>query len=141
MEKTNEASKSRTKFFPNGCLRRIAWVTIPAHQTRALRKMHQIVLHPHASSKHITKHCSIRRCAISTNAASMHIHASSCFFTTRCFFPLRLLIRQVTRSVAAESAHNFPLDKVEKLGENEPLRQMVSTIGIHAANNGEKYVR
>ena len=93
---------------------------------------------PHASSKYITKDCIIRRWATSTNAASIQTHGSSRFSTVRGIFSLSPFTRQVTRSVAAVSAHSFPLDKAEKLGEYEPLKRRISTVGIHAASNGEK---
>lgn len=141
MEKTNEAIKSRTRFFPIVCFKRSPWTTIPAHQMRALRKTHQIVAQPHVFSKYITKDYIIRRCAISTNAASIHIHGSSCFSTVWRFFSLSPFIRHAAKSVAAVSAHSFPFDKADKLGEYEPLKQMTYTIGIHAAKSCEKYVR
>ena len=141
MEKTNEALKSRTRFFPIVCFERSPWTTIPAHQIRALRKTHQIVAQSHVSSKYITKDCIIRRCAISTNAASIYIHASSCFSAVRHFFSLNPFIRHAAKSVAAVSAHNLPFDRVDKLREHPPHTRMISTMGIHAANSGEKYVR
>ncbi len=113
-------------------------MTIPAHQISALRKTHQIAAHPHASSKYITKDCIIRRWATSTNAASIQTHGSSRFSTVRGIFSLSPFTRQVTRSAAAVSAHSFPLDKAEKLGAYEPLKRRISTVGIHAASNGEK---
>lgn len=91
-----------------------------------------------ASSKYITKDCIIRRWATSTNAASIQTHGSSRFSTVRGIFSLSPFTGQVTRSVAAVSAHSFPLDKAEKLGEYEPLKRRISTVGIHAASNGEK---
>ena len=138
MEKTNEAIKSRTRFFPVVCFERSPWTTIPAHQIRALRKTHQIVAQSHVSSKYITKDCIIKRCAISTNAASIHIQASSRFSAVRRFFPLSPFIRQVTKSVAAVSAHSFPFDKDDNRGEYKLFKRMISTIGIQAANSGEK---
>ena len=80
----------------------------------------------------------IRRWATSTNAASIQTHGSSRFSTVRGIFSLSPFTRQVTRSAAAVSAHSFPLDKAEKLGEYEPLKRRISTVGIHAASNGEK---
>ena len=91
-----------------------------------------------ASSKYITKDCIIRRWATSTNAASIQTHGSSRFSTVRGIFSLSPFTGQVTRSVAAVSAHSFPLDKAEKLGAYEPLKRRISTVGIHAASNGEK---
>ena len=91
-----------------------------------------------ASSKYITKDCIIRRWATSTNAASIQTHGSSRFSTVRGIFSLSPFTRQVTRSAAAVSAHSFPLDKAEKLGAYEPLKRRISTVGIHAASNGEK---
>ena len=113
-------------------------MTIPAHQISALRKTHKIAAHPHVSSKYITKDCIIRRWATSTNAASIQTHGSSRFSTVRGIFSLIPFIRQVTRSAAAVSAHSFPLDKAEKLEAYEPLKRRISTVGIHAASNGEK---
>ena len=73
-----------------------------------------------------------------TNAASIQTHGSSRFSTVRGIFSLSPFTRQVTRSAAAVSAHSFPLDKAEKLGAYEPLKRRISTVGIHAASNGEK---
>ena len=110
----------------------------PRAPDKRIEKTHQIAAHPHASSKYITKDCIIRRWATSTNAASIQTHGSSRFSTVRGIFSLSPFTGQVTRSVAAVSAHSFPLDKAEKLGAYEPLKRRISTVGIHAASNGEK---